>query len=186
MDFAGILLIAIGLAMDSFAVSLSIGTTPNARTFRTIFRVFFHLGFIQGLLTFFGWLAGSTIASFIASFDHWVAMGLLAWVGYRMIQEGFDKDNKNYCNDPTRGWTLMSLCLATSIDAVAVGLSMALVDMNIYIASISITFVTFIFSIIGLRTGSLLGEKFGKKMEILGGIILIGIGTRVLVTHILG
>jgi len=80
----------------------------------------------------------------------------------------------------------MSLCLATSIDAVAVGLSMALVDMNIYIASISITFVTFIFSIIGLRTGSLLGEKFGKKMEILGGIILIGIGTRVLVTHILG
>jgi putative Mn2+ efflux pump MntP len=185
-----ILLVAVGLAMDSFAVSLGVGTSGQARTARPIFRLSFHLGLFQGLMTLLGWLAGITIARFISSIDHWVALALLVYVGGNMIRSGLRQESHEQPelsqNNPTKGKTLVMLSIATSIDALAVGLSLGMVDVNIVGASLVIAFVTLGFSLAGLLAGRQLGMKFGKRMEVVGGIILIGIGLNILVTHLFG
>ncbi len=131
-----------------------------------------------------GWLAGSSIASLISRFDHWVAMGLLTFVGVRMIRSGLNPESEMYRSDPSRGGTLVMLSVATSIDAFAIGLSLAMLQVDILFPSVVIGVVTASLSLIGLLIGHKLGAKFGKRMEILGGVILIGIGLRVLITHL--
>jgi putative Mn2+ efflux pump MntP len=185
VDFASILLIAIGMAMDAFAVSLGIGTTRQANQPRPIFRLSFHFGLFQFFMPILGWLAGSTIASLISQFDHWVAMGLLTFVGVRMIRSGLDPASEAYPGDPSRGGTLVMLSVATSIDAFAIGLSLAMLQVSILYPSIIIGLVTASLSLIGLLIGHKLGSRFGKRVEILGGLILIGIGLRVLVSHLM-
>jgi putative Mn2+ efflux pump MntP len=185
VDFVLILLIAVGMAMDAFAVSLGIGTTRQASLPRPIFRLSFHFGLFQFSMPILGWLAGRTIASLIAHFDHWIALGLLAFVGGRMIRSGLDPEAAAYPNDPSRGYTLMILCVATSIDALAIGLSLAMLGVLILYPSIVIGVVTASLSFIGLLIGHKLGAAFGKRMEVLGGLILIGIGLRVLITHLM-
>lgn len=170
--------------MDAFAVSLGAGTMASIDR-RAIFRMGFHFGLFQGLMTFIGWLAGSLISRWIEGLDHWVILGLLLWVGIRMIRSGLDPKEEINRTDPSRGHVLVILCLATSLDALAVGISFSLLDGNILLACFLIGIITFAISIIGGLTGNDLGTRFGKKMEILGGLILIGIGIRVLLTHIL-
>jgi manganese efflux pump family protein len=186
MPFYATLFIAVGLAMDAFAVSLGIGTNGHARTFRPIFRLSFHFGLFQGLMALLGWLAGSSIARFISTWDHWLAFGLLAFVGIRMVKSGFNKEEDPNKNDPSRGGTLLLLCVATSIDAMAVGFGMALVGANILAPSLVIGVVTLGLSLFGLFAGAFLGKKFGKRMEIIGGLILIGIGLNIMFSHLLG
>lgn len=170
--------------MDAFAVSLGIGTTRQASRPRPIFRLSFHFGLFQFLMPILGWLAGSTIASLISQFDHWVAMGLLTFVGTRMIRSGLDPGNETYSGDPSRGGTLVMLSVATSIDAFAIGLSLAMLRVNILYPGAVIGVVTASLSLIGLLVGHKLGLRFGKSMEILGGLVLIGIGLRVVVSHL--
>ena len=185
MDLITILLIALGLAMDCFAVSLGIGTSPVEKDARTVFRITFHFGLFQGLMTFLGWLAGSSVVNLISRFDHWIAFILLAWVGVRMIRESLSKtEEDNPCN-PSRGKTLVMLSVATSIDALAVGLSLAFVDGSILVSSLVIGITSLLLSLFGLFIGGKLGCKFGKRMELIGGLVLIGIGIRVLVSHLL-
>jgi len=185
MPFWTIFLIAIGLAMDCFAVSLGVGTAGTAVGLRPTFRLFFHFGLFQGGMTLLGWLAGKTVVSYIASVDHWVAFGLLIFVGVRMILGGLRKEGEEPAiPDPSRGMTLVMLSIATSIDALAVGLSLALLDVNVFWAALLIGGVSAALSLVGLLLGNQLGLRFGKSMEVLGGIILIGIGIRVLVTHL--
>lgn len=184
MELATTLLISVGLAMDAFAVSLGVGTAGRAKDFRAKFRLAFHFGFFQGMMTFLGWLLGSTIASFINTFDHWIALALLAYVGINMIRSGFNKDAESFEKDPSKGKTLMMLCVATSLDAMAVGLSMAMIGTEIIFPSIVIGVITLGLSSFGLVAGTKLGEKFGKRMEILGGLILVFIGLRVVITHL--
>ena len=186
MDFITILLIAVGLAMDCFAVSLGIGCSAVKKDPRTVFRISFHFGLFQGGMTFLGWLAGSSIVTLIERFDHWVAFALLAWVGARMIRESFSKDEEEDPCNPSRGKTLIMLSIATSIDALAVGLSLAFVDGSILVSSLVIGFTSLLLSILGLFIGGKLGCRFGKRMELIGGLVLIGIGIRVLLTHLLG
>jgi len=182
-----ILVIAFGLAMDSFAVSLGVGTAGRAQDLRSKVRLAFHLAFFQGLMTLLGWLAGSTIIRYISSIDHWIAFGLLAYVGGKMIRSGLNPGEDQYDQvDPSRGKTLILLSTATSIDALAVGLSMALLHEPILLSAVVIGLVTFILSGFGVTAGGRLKEAFGKKMEILGGVILIGIGLRILIGHLLG
>jgi putative Mn2+ efflux pump MntP len=182
-----IFLIAIGLAMDCFAVSLGVGTAGTARGLRPTFRLFFHFGLFQAGMTLLGWLAGKTVVTYIASVDHWVAFALLAFVGVRMIRGGLKKaGGEPAIPDPSRGLTLVVLSIATSIDALAVGLSLALLAVNVLWAALLIGGVSAILSLAGLLLGNQLGLRFGKSMEILGGVILIGIGLRVLITHLLG
>jgi len=185
MPFWTIFLIAIGLAMDCFAVSLGVGTAGTAVGLRPTFRLFFHFGLFQGGMTLLGWLAGKTVVTYIASVDHWVAFGLLVFVGVRMILGGLRKlGEEPAIPDPSRGMTLVMLSIATSIDALAVGLSLALLDVNVFWAALLIGGVSAALSLVGLLLGNQLGLRFGKSMEVLGGIILIGIGIRVLVTHL--
>ena len=187
-DFWMLLVIAFGLAMDCFAVSLGIGASPTPCTPRSIFRLSFHFGLFQGGMTLLGWLLGSTVVNLIAGFDHWIAMLLLAWVGGRMILEGISNRAEKpveECSDPTRGSSLVMLSVATSIDALGVGLSLALLKVNVIAASLVIGAVSLIVSVIGLLGGSRLSRRFGKSVEVLGGLVLIAIGLRIVITHTL-
>lgn len=185
MEFLTAFFIAVGLAMDAFAVSLGIGTTGQARDARAKFRLAFHFGVFQMGMTLLGWLAGTTIASLIASVDHWVAMVLLGYVGINMIRSGANPECETYQTNPSKGKLLMMLCVATSLDALAVGLSMAMLKTSVLFPSVVIGVVASALSTVGLFAGNKLGETFGKRMEILGGLILVGIGLRILYTHLI-
>lgn len=188
-DFWTILIIAIGLAMDCFAVSLCIGSSPAPKSSRSIFRVSFHFGLYQGGMALLGWLLGSTVVDLIANFDHWIAMALLSWIGGRMIREGLsgrDGLPVKECDDPSRGGTLIMLSIATSIDALGVGLSLALLKIDVLPASLIIGAVSLVLSIVGLLSGKRLSQRFGKRVEVMGGLVLVMIGLRIVVTHLMG
>jgi putative Mn2+ efflux pump MntP len=185
MGFLEIVAIAVGLAMDSCAVSLGSGVNPQASGYQPALRMSFGFGLFQALMPVIGWFAGFTIEPLIAAFDHWIAFGLLAFVGMRMIRSGLNPEIEAHAIDPSRGIPLLMLCVATSIDALAVGLSLAVLRVQIWYPAIVIGIITMLLSFVGARVGSRLGCRFGKRMEIIGGIILIGIGIRVVVTHFL-
>jgi len=180
-----ILLLAVGLALDAFAVSLGVGAAQLARSARPIFRLSFHFGLFQFLFPVLGWAAGSTISDLIVAWDHWVAFGLLAFIGGRMIRSGLDPDAEPFPTDPSRGMTMVMLSVAVSIDAFAVGLSLAFLSISIWTPSAVIGVVTSALSLVGLWLGASLGQRFGKKMEIVGGLVLLGIGVKVLFEHLL-
>ncbi len=184
MGILELLLIALGLAMDCFAVSLGIGCKSEDCHERYLFRLPFHFGLFQGGMTLIGWALGSTIVNLISKVDHWIAFGLLVFVGAKMVWESFSRDEEKQVGDPSRGGYLVMLSVATSIDALAVGLSLALIDGSIWFSGLLIGLVSFVLALAGLLLGGKLGEKFGKRMELLGGLILIGIGIRVVVSHI--
>jgi putative Mn2+ efflux pump MntP len=187
MDLWLLLVLAVSLAMDCFAVSLGIGSSPLPTTARRVLRVSFYFGFFQFMMACLGWLLGSTIVNLISAFDHWIAFGLLAWVGVHMIREGIHGEEEHESDeDPTQGKILIMLSLATSVDSLGVGLSMALLKVNILTYSLWIGLVTFLFSVAGLLIGNKLSEKFGERMEIVGGVVLMIIGLRILITHLMG
>jgi len=185
-SFVTAIALGVGLAMDAFAVSLGVGTSNNAPARRSKLRLAFHFGLFQALMTALGWLAGTTIVDWISAFDHWVAFGLLAFVGSRMVYSGLHPDQESFTSDPTRGGLMVVLSLATSMDALAVGLSMAVLGTPVLFPAVVIGVVTFGLSLVGLVFGCKLGEHFGKRMELLGGVILLGIGLRVLWMHLIG
>lgn len=185
MDFISISLIAIALALDCFSVALCVGTMTGEKDFRFYFRLAFHFGFFQGGMALLGYLAGSAFVDLIAPVDHWIAFGLLAYVGVSMIRDGANPALAKPDVCPSRGMKLIVLSLATSIDSLAVGLSFALVDQSIGWPSLIIGLTSLLFTIIGLRLGDQLGHRFGKRMEIVGGVILLGIGARILLTDLL-
>jgi putative Mn2+ efflux pump MntP len=189
MEFYEILVIAVGLAMDAFAVSLGAGASGHASTVRPMFRLSFHFGLFQFLMPVLGWYAGSRVAHVITAVDHWIAFGLLILVGLRMIRSaGRNPDSIPQSDilsvDPSRGFNLIMLSVATSIDALAVGLSLAMLQLDIWYPSVIIGFTTALLSLIGLRLGNRLGTRFGQRMERIGGILLIVIGVRILVEHL--
>jgi len=184
LAFLNILIIAFGLSMDAMAVSLGVGTTEHVNDRRSKLRLAMHFGIFQTGMTLLGWLAGSAVARFISAVDHWVVLVLLLYVGITMIRSGSRPDLVSYQKNPSKGKTMVMLSVATSLDAMAVGLSMALLNINIFYPAAVIGVVTFGLSTAALFLGNKLGEKFGKKMEIIGGIILIGIGLEILFTHL--
>ncbi len=170
--------------MDAFAVSLGVGTGQNSHSTRSKLRLAFHFGIFQAGMTLLGWLAGTTIESFIRAVDHWIAFALLAYVGGKMAWSGFNEQQDSYSSDPTRGSLMVLLSVATSIDALAVGLSMAILRAPVFVPSLFIGLVAFLLSAIGLFCGCYFGGRFGKKMEIFGGLLLIGIGSRIVIEHL--
>jgi len=179
-----VILLAVGLALDAFAVSLGVGAAHLANSARPAFRLSFHFGLFQFLMPLAGWASGRTVAVFIASWDHWLAFGLLGFIGGRMIRSGLDNEAESFSADPSRGLTLVLLSLATSIDAFAVGLSLAFLNVGIWVPSVVIGVVTAALSLCGLRLGNRLGLRFGKNMEVVGGLVLVGIGLKVLIEHL--
>jgi len=184
VDFATSLLIAIGLAMDAFAVSIGAGTSGQVDDLRSKLRLAFHFGLFQAGMTLIGWLAGTTVQRWISSFDHWVAFGLLTYVGVNMIRSGLGRGDGARHPNPSKGVTMVFLSVATSLDALAVGISLAMLSVSVIYPSLVIGLVTFGLSIAGLLAGGKLGVRFGKRMEIIGGVILIAIGLRVLASHL--
>ena len=183
MSLIEILLLAIGLAIDAFSVSLSAGTGEHVGDLRARIRLTFHLGFFQFMMPVIGWFIGMGIAGLIEAVDHWIAFGLLAFIGGRMIQSGLDTESEAETVDPSSGATMVMLSIATSIDALAVGLSLSVLQISIWFPAIVIGVVTFILSFSGVLLGNKLGDRFGKRMEIIGGVILILIGLRILISH---
>ncbi len=186
MSFLSILLIALGLAMDAFAVALGAGASGRARGRRAAFRLSFHFGLFQFLMPVIGWLIGTRVAGLIAAFDHWVAFALLAVVGARMVRAGLDASAEAGAGDPSRGATLIMLSVATSLDALAIGLTLAMLRVDIWYPSAVIGLVAGALSLAGLRLGSRLGARFGKRMEIAGGVVLILVGLHILLSHLTG
>lgn len=185
MHITTILFIALSMAMDAFAVSLGSGVKIGPGP-RPLFRIAFHFGLFQALLPILGWLFGNTIEPLVKGLDHWIAFGLLAFVGIRMIRSGLSKNEEEIVKDPSRGWTMVMLSIAVSIDALAVGLSLAFLGVSIWTPALIIGLVTGALSLIGLRVGNGVGKRFGKPVEVLGGLVLVGIGVRIVVSHLVG
>jgi len=184
MSFFEIIFIAIGLGMDAFSVSLGSATSGLIRGARATFRLSFHFGLFQFLMPIIGWYLGTKIEPLISSIDHWVAFVLLTYVGGRMIYQSFDSHEPTMQDDPSKGMSLVMLSVATSIDALAVGLSLAMIQVDIWYPSVMIGIITAAMSLIGIRIGKKFRGKFGNKIEILGGLILIAIGIRILLSDL--
>jgi putative Mn2+ efflux pump MntP len=181
VDFPTLFLIALGLAMDAFAVALSGGFAAGRAMPRQTVRLAWHFGLFQFLMPILGWAAGLTLQNIIQAFDHWVAFVLLAGIGGKMIFESFKKEKADgKASDITRGAPLVLLSLATSLDALAVGLSLSLLRVRILYPSAVIGVVCFFLTALGFTFGSRLGTLIGKRVELLGGLVLVGIGIRIL------
>ncbi len=186
MNILEILFIAVALAMDAFAVSVAAGTSGLLDNARAKFRLSFHLGLFQFFMPIIGWYAGIHIAPLVSAVDHWVASGLLLFVGIRMITGALDDDGEKVKKDPTRGYTLVLLAVATSIDALAIGFSLAMVNVDIWYPSVIIGVITSGMSLAGIKLGRFLGKRAGSRMEIVGGAILIAIALRILYSGLAG
>ena len=187
MDWLSLLAIAVALAMDAFAVAIVTGLTLSPMTGRHIFRLAFHFGLFQALMPILGWWAGMAMHRYLEAFDHWVAFGLLAFVGGRMIGGALgEKERKKVPNDPTSGWDLVLLSVATSIDALAVGLSLAMLGTTIIYRALVIGVVAASFTTAGMILGRRIGTLWGKRVEIFGGIIICAIGLKIVIGHMLG
>jgi putative Mn2+ efflux pump MntP len=184
LDILSILLIALALSADCFAVALSGSIYIKTVSFAPILRTALTFGAFQAAMPALGWLAGRTVVHFIAGYDHWVAFILLALVGGRMIWESFRPRGNQRRIDISKGFLLVTLAVATSIDALAVGLTFAFLEVNIVIACLIIGVVAFGVTIAGFTLGRKVKTWLGKYAEAIGGVILIAIGLRVLLTHI--
>lgn len=186
MHLTAILLIALALAVDAFAVALATGACLPRVTLRQTFRLTWHFGLFQAGMSLTGWAAGLTFRPLIESFDHWLAFALLLGVGGHMIREAL-RTQPEQCspNDPTRGWSLLLLSVATSLDALAVGLSLALLKVEIWLPALLIGLVAALLTGVGLHLGRLLksASRLGTATEVAGGLVLIGIGIGILHDH---
>ncbi len=181
LDLLGI---AVGLAMDAFAVSIAAGLTLAPVSPRQMFRLAFHFGLFQFMTPILGWLAGKELAPHIGAYDHWVAFGLLGLVGGKMLLEAGRQKEPNDKADPTRGLMLVTLSVATSIDALAVGLSMAFLRDSVWTAAVAIGLMAAALSAVGIGFGGRLGRSWGRWAEAAGGCLLLLIGVRILAGHL--
>lgn len=186
MSALTIALVALGLAADAFAVAIAVGITLGGASPRQLFRLAFHFGLFQALMPVLGWTAGQTFGESVAAWDHWIAFGLLSVIGGKAIyQSRAGAAWRPRAKDPTRGLLLVTLAVATSLDALAVGVSLALIDVVIWTPVAVIGGVAAALTAVGLRLGPRLGAHFGQQAELVGGLILIAIGVKILIGDLL-
>ncbi len=186
MGFAELFLLAIGLSMDAFAVSLCKGLSMKKAGLREGAICGAWFGGFQALMPVLGFLLGSLFAGVIEAFDHWVAFGLLAIIGINMLKEAFSCGCEQESADADLSFkTMLTMAVATSIDALAVGISLAMAgDVHIVWAVLLIGCITFIMCVVGVKLGNLFGSRYEKKAQIAGGVILILLGTKILLEHL--
>jgi putative Mn2+ efflux pump MntP len=185
MELVTIILIAIGLSFDTFAVSVTTGVAANHIQFWRACRIALTLAAFQGLMPVLGWFIGMQVESYIRDYDHWIAFGLLFIIGSRMIYESLKPEEERKEFNPFKLLFLIGIAISTSIDALIVGVTFAFIDVDIVISVIIIGAITFIVAMLGMLLGKKAGEWCGKKMEIVGGIMLIGIGAKILIEHLM-
>lgn len=188
MEFYTLILLAFGLSLDSFAVSVSSGLMlPEIRFFKAC-RIALSLAFFQAAMPVIGWFAGMEIRDRLVDYDHWIAFGLLAMLGLKMIYESLKPEEDRNGFNPLKPAVLLTMSLATSIDALIVGVSFAFLQKpqteSIILPVLIIGGVTFVMSMLGILFGKKAGARFGKRMEMLGGVILIAIGFKILMEHL--
>lgn len=179
-----IILISLSVAMDALSVSLAISTCGLIRDNRGKNRLAAHFGIFQSGMTLLGWFTGDTVARFISPIDHWLAMALLGYVAYGLIRAGMNTEIEAFPQDPSKGKTMILLAVATSIDAFAVGMSLPMLRLPFGWTIVSIGLVTFALSCVGLFAGHNLGERFGRRMQIVGGVVLLFIAVNVVLGHL--
>ena len=178
-----VLLIAIGLAMDAFAVSICKGLSMKRMSWKKAIVIGLYFGIFQALMPVLGYFLGTTFESLVTQIDHWIAFVLLVLIGLNMIKESFSKDIEN-SNDNIDFKTMFVLAIATSIDALAVGITFAFLNVNLPLSIIIIGLVTFMLCLIGVKIGNKFGDKYERKAEAVGGLILIFIGVKILLEHL--
>ena len=183
MDALSLVLIAVGLAMDAFAVAICKGLAMKRPGPKAILAVGLWFGFFQALMPAIGYFLGSSFYDYISDYDHWIAFTLLAAIGLNMIREALS-DEEEGVDDSIGFRTMLVLAIATSIDALAVGISLAMTGDDILTSAVVIGVVTLLISAAGVKIGSVFGDRFGRKAELVGGAILILIGLRILLEHL--
>lgn len=187
MGFGELFLLAVGLSMDAFAVSVCKGLSVKKAGVKESVICGSWFGGFQGLMPLIGFFLGTLFAEAIQAFDHWIAFGLLAIIGINMLKEAFEK-KCDCCDENNADFsvkTMFIMAVATSIDALAVGISLAMAgNVNIYAAVALIGITTFILSGLGVKIGNLFGSRFEKKAQVAGGVILIGLGIKILLEHL--
>lgn len=184
MDIISIIFIAFGLAMDAFAVSITSGLTIKYLRINDALKIAIFFGSFQVIMPLIGWSAGLSFRNFISGIDHWIAFGLLGIIGCKMIYESSKMEVNKKKIDPLNIFVLLMLSIVTSIDSLAVGLSLSFLNVSIALPVIIIGFITFLLSFFGVFFGNRFGHYFERKIEIIGGLILIGIGIRILINHL--
>lgn len=187
MSIIALIILALGLSMDSFAVSLSSGVALKPFKFIYVLRIALYLAIFQAVMPIIGWLLGVGFVNVIQTVDHWIAFALLLFLGGKMVLDALteNSDETECCFDPKKKMTLIQMGLATSIDALAVGVSFAFLDIDLYYATFIIFFVTFIASVFGCYIGKMFGTRWCKPATLIGGLILISIGLKILLEHTL-
>jgi len=186
VDFPSLLVIALSLSADCFAVALSSGIAQQKLSFASLARLPLLFGVSQAFMCVIGWLVGSTIVEYIEDYDHWIAFGLLVFIGGRMIWESFHERDEEQAKKNRADWlVLLLLAVATSIDSLVVGLSFAFLDVNITVAAVTIGLTALVITLVGVLLGKRVGALIGERAETVGGVILIIIGLRILLEHLL-
>jgi putative Mn2+ efflux pump MntP len=186
MNLFWVLPIALALALDAFAVAVGLSVAPQGLKRPQVLRLGFFFGFFQFMMPLVGWLMGKGLFHYIHRLDHWVAFGLLCLIGGKMIRASFQdiQTKGGNSNDPTAGWTLIVLSIATSVDALAVGLSFAALEAGIFYPSLIFGIVAFFLTLAGTKLGPMVGRLAGNWAEFFGGLLLILIGIKILVEHL--
>lgn len=179
-----ILSISVALALDAFAVSFGAGSYFKKTDAHQKFRLSFHFGLFQGIMPIIGWFLGVEVLHLIKDLDHWVAFAILVAIGGKMIFDAITGKSEKLTKDITKGVSLISLSIATSIDALAVGFSIGIINEPIVFPAISIAVITALLSLLGIYLGERLSSIFGSKIEIFGGVVLIFIGIKILTDHL--
>lgn len=183
MLFIDLFLLAIGESMDACAVSMAKGTTIRKPMLKHYMSVGLWFGGFQALMTLIGYFIGSKFSHIVESFDHWISFALLSYIGISMIREGLSKDEEKV-DGSFAARNMLIMAIATSIDALAAGVSLGFVQVNVWFAAALIGVVTFLFSVAGLKIGNLFRNKYKTMAEITGGVVLIFIGAKILVSHL--
>ena len=185
MDLVSIVLISIGLAMDAFAVSVCKGLSMKKLEIKKTIIIGLYFGLFQGLMPVIGYLLGIKFSSFVESVDHWIAFVLLGFIGFKMIKESLSKEECSKIDDDVSFKNMVVLAIATSIDALAVGITFAFLKTNyVAISFVLIGVITFILSMLGVKIGNVFGSKYEKKAEFAGGLILVLLGIKILLEHL--
>lgn len=184
MMLSATLLLAFGMSMDAFAASIGKGATLHKPKFSEALRTGLIFGIIETLTPLIGWGLGMLASQFVLEWNHWIAFALLVFLGGRMVLEGCRGCSKDDAPLQRHGfWLLVTTAIATSLDAMAVGVGLAFLQVNIVTTALAIGCATFIMSTLGMMMGRFIGPLLGKRAEILGGVVLIGIGTQILWSH---
>lgn len=188
MSFIWTVGLAVALAMDCFAVTMGLACGARGLTTKQALRLAVFFGGFQSVMPILGWFAGERLLGLIRNFDHWIAFGLLALIGGRMIWESarMSEAEKACRPDQTQGHRLLVLAVATSIDALAVGLSLGVVSTGIVYPAVIIGITSFVLTLAGAKLGPVVGRLAGRRAELAGGLILVGIGVKILVQHLAG